>query len=53
MTKYIKEKDIDKTTMSEIVNAIRKGKIVVFRTDTVYGIGTNALDKNAVKKFMK
>lgn len=51
MTKYIKEKDIDKTTMTEIVNAIRKGKIVVFRTDTVYGMGTNALNKNAVKKI--
>lgn len=51
MTKYIKEKEIDDITISEIANAIRKGKIVVFKTDTVYGIGTNAFDENACKRI--
>ncbi len=50
MTKYIKEKDIDDNIMIEISNAIKDGKIIVFKTDTVYGIGTNVFDKEACKK---
>ena len=30
---------------------IKKGKIVVFPTETVYGIGANGLDEKAVKKL--
>ncbi len=30
---------------------IKQGKIVIFPTETVYGIGTNGLDENAVKKI--
>lgn len=30
---------------------IKQGKIVVFPTETVYGIGTNGLDSQAVKKL--
>lgn len=51
MTKYIKEKEIDNITISEIANAIKNGKIVVFKTDTVYGIGTNAFDEAACKRI--
>lgn len=51
MTKYIKEKGINASTMLEISNAIKKGKIVVFKTDTVYGIGTNVFDEKACKKI--
>lgn len=32
---------------------VKKGKIAVFATDTVYGIGTNVLDKKAVSKIYK
>ena len=32
---------------------IKQGKIVIFPTETVYGIGTNGLDGNAVKKLYK
>ena len=31
-------------------NIIKNGGIVVFPTETVYGIGTNGLNKEAVKK---
>lgn len=51
MTKYIKEKDIDKDTLFEIASAIKKGKIVIFKTDTVYGIGTNVFNKDACKRI--
>lgn len=50
MTKYVNEKEIDDNTIIEISNAIKRGKIVVFKTDTVYGLGTNAFDEKACKK---
>lgn len=50
MTKYIKEQEIQDKTILEISNAIKKGKIIVFKTDTVYGIGTNAFDMKACEK---
>lgn len=51
MTNYIKEKELDNNTIFEISSAIKRGKIVVFKTDTVYGIGTNAFDKKACKRI--
>lgn len=42
-------KDYSKLSIpGEIIN---KGGIVIFPTETVYGIGTNGLDTNAVKKL--
>ena len=40
------EKDIEKTAQ-----IIEKGGIVIFPTDTVYGIGCNPYNKNSVKKI--
>lgn len=51
VTKYIKEKEIDNNTMLEISDAIRGGKTIVFKTDTVYGLGTNVFDKEAIRKI--
>ena len=34
-----------------ICNLIKNGEIVIFPTETVYGIGANALDKDAVSKI--
>ncbi len=50
-TKYIKEEQIDNNTIFEIANAIKEGKIVVFKTDTVYGIVTNSFDNDACKRI--
>ncbi len=50
-TIYLKENQIDETKINEISNAIKEGKIIIFPTDTVYGIGTNAYDENACKKI--
>ena len=37
--------------LKKAAELIKQGKIVVFPTETVYGIGTNGLDENAVKKL--
>ena len=51
MTKYLKKEEIDYNAIFEVANALKKGKIVVFPTDTVYGIGTNAYDKDACERI--
>lgn len=54
-TKIIKTKN-NKKILREIQQAsefIKKGELVIFPTETVYGIGANALNKNAVKKIFK
>lgn len=52
MTKILDLKDsIDDIKLKEVANIIRNGGLVVFPTETVYGIGTNGLDKNAVQKI--
>lgn len=51
MTKYIKKEDIDDSIIKEISLALKDGKLVVFPTDTVYGIGTNAYDGEACERI--
>ena len=41
---------IDEEKLKIIAHGIREGKIVLFPTETVYGIGTNGLNAEAVKK---
>lgn len=51
-SKYINLKEkIEIEKLKEPAKAIREGKLVVFPTETVYGIGANALDENAVKNI--
>ena len=47
-----KEK-IEEKELNKIGNLIRNGELVVFPTETVYGIGANALDTDAVQKIFK
>lgn len=42
-------KDYEK--IKEAAKSIKEGKLVLFPTETVYGIGANALDEDAVKKI--
>jgi len=37
--------------LEQAAELIKQGKIVVFPTETVYGIGTNGLDENAIKRL--
>lgn len=41
----------DTEELKIICNLIRNGELVIFPTETVYGIGANALDENAVGKI--
>lgn len=47
-----KEK-INNIELKECIQIIKQGGIVVFPTETVYGIGANALNEQAVKKIFK
>lgn len=42
---------INFTKLKEPANIIKNGGIVIFPTETVYGIGTNALNEDAVKRL--
>lgn len=46
----LKEK-INYEQLKEAGEAIRKGELVIFPTETVYGIGANGLDKDAVENI--
>ena len=41
----------DYSKLIEPANIIKSGGIAIFPTETVYGIGANGLDKNAVKRL--
>lgn len=52
ISKYSNQKEkIKEEEIEEAAKEIRKGNLVLFPTETVYGIGANALDENAVKKI--
>ena len=42
-----------KDIVQKAANLIKKGGLVAFPTETVYGLGANALDKKAVRKIFK
>lgn len=49
---YYNWKEMTNTEELKVVcNLIRNGEIIIFPTETVYGIGANALDANAVGKI--
>ncbi len=52
-TKIIKinPKGPDLKILKEVAKEIKKGKLVVYPTETCYGLGTNALDVKAVRKI--
>ena len=48
---YMQEDKLDLTALKEAGQILRDGGLVTFPTETVYGLGANALDKEAVKKI--
>ena len=55
MTRIIEidEKKIDSKLISEASEIIKSGGLVAFPTETVYGLGANAFDGEAVLKIFK
>ncbi len=54
MEKYLDAKNgYNEESLREIATIIKNGGLVLFPTETVYGIGTNGLDHNAVKKLYR
>ena len=54
MQKYLDLKNVkDYEKLKEPAEIIKQGGIVVFPTETVYGIGTNGLDEKAIDKLYK
>lgn len=45
-----KEK-INEDELENVINVIENGGIVIFPTDTVYGVAANSLDEEAIKKL--
>lgn len=43
--------DIDEDILNEAAKIIKRGGLVAFPTETVYGLGANGLDEEAVKKI--
>lgn len=46
-------KNLNEEEIKKIALDIKKGKIAIFPTETVYGIGTNALNENACAKIFE
>ena len=53
MTQIIKLEEINDDILRKIGIELRNGKLIVFPTETVYGIGANSLDKKAVSNIFK
>ena len=55
MTRIIRmsENAIDKREIKHAANQIKKGKLVIFPTETVYGIGASAFNEKACKEIFK
>lgn len=52
ITKIIKiDNEFEFEKIEEVASALRDGKLVVFPTETVYGLGGNGLDKDALKNI--
>ena len=47
----VDEKNIDRNIIEEAGIVIREGGLVAFPTETVYGLGANALNEEAVRKI--
>lgn len=52
ISKYSNQKEqLNEEEIEQAAEEIKKGNLVLFPTETVYGIGANALDAEAVKKI--
>ena len=52
-TKKINLKKINQEEIDLIVDYLNQGKVIVYPTDTVYGLGCDATNTKAVNKILK
>ncbi|WP_080505272.1 L-threonylcarbamoyladenylate synthase [Halorubrum aethiopicum] len=45
--------DVDRESLRRAADAVAAGELVVYPTETVYGLGANALDPNAVERVFE
>ncbi len=45
--------NIEKEQLEDVIDSLEKGKLIVFPTETVYGIGTDAYNGEACKEIFK
>ena len=50
---YLDEKNINTKALDEAAAVIRQGGTVIFPTETVYGLGANALDEKSVSRIFE
>jgi len=50
---YLEDKCINEEAIDEAATVIRQGGTVVFPTETVYGLGANALDEKSVSRIFE
>ena len=50
MSTCYNENELNEETLKQIADSIKDGKVIVFPTETVYGIGVNGFDEEAIKK---
>ena len=51
MSTCYKENELNDETLKQIADSINDGKVIIFPTETVYGIGVNGFDEEAIKKI--
>lgn len=49
----ILESNIDKRLIKQVVDALKKGEIVIYPTDTVYAMGCDLMNKKALEKLSR
>lgn len=47
---HINPKKPEENVIETVINILREGGIIIYPTDTVYGIGANIYNENAIKK---
>ncbi len=50
---YNWEEEIDEEELENVIKTLDNGGVIIFPTDTVYGIGCNCFDERAIKKLFE
>ena len=51
MSTCYKENELNDEALNKIADSINNGNVIIFPTETVYGIGANGFDEDAIRKL--